>query len=364
MVRPTRAREYRRRTMIATLGVGTVGALSGCLGNGDDGDDDDSGTSDTSNSGDEEGEGSWEEAYYSDPEEIFGNPVRRTPSDPDELEDPDTLNFAYVPAEEPAVLEEAFDPMIEMLEENTGKNVEYFGGQNYASLIEAMRSGRLHLGAFGAAALVYAVNMSGAQPFVAHGDQDDSIGYTALTISHADSDITEPEDLIGRTVAHADPGSTSGDLLPRAFFEQEYGIVPEEDYDVEYSGGHDQSMLGVYHGDYEVAHISDGGGVRAMERHEIESREDVPDNMQNFNLVVQSAEIPSVAYATWYRLEPELRDQIQETFVGYEFEGKMAEHFGDEYWYKEVEYVEDYELPRQLQEFAGVEFTDDELDEL
>ena len=44
---------------------------------------------------------------------------------------------------------------------------------------------------------------------------------------HADSDIFSPEDLAGRTFAFNDPNSTSGYLVPSAFFMMEMGVDPK-----------------------------------------------------------------------------------------------------------------------------------------
>lgn len=44
-------------------------------------------------------------------------------------------------------------------------------------------------------------------------------------------------------------------LLPRALFPA-LGVVPDEDYEVTYSGSHDQSMLGVVAGDYDAAPVA------------------------------------------------------------------------------------------------------------
>src|SRR3546814_1162827 len=75
-------------------------------------------------------------------------------------------------------------------------------------------------------------------------------GYTLQLYTRKDSGIDTLEDLKGKRVAHTSPTSNSGNQAPRALF-ADLGVVPEKDYEVVYSGSHDQSMLGVVAGDYE-----------------------------------------------------------------------------------------------------------------
>lgn len=342
--------------------------LAGCTSNtqnesGGGGADSGSGRTSSSSGGTDEPQ------FQGDPDEIFGNPVRKTPEDSDEWVDPDTLNFAYVPTEDPQALKEAFQPVIKRIEEETGKNVEYFGGQTYASLVEAMRSGRLHVGGFGGAATVFAVNLAGAQPFTAGADiESDSIGYFSMTITRPDTDIGEPGDLVGRTVGHADPGSTSGNLLPRAAWTRQLEIQPGKDYNVKYTGGHDQSVLAVHNGDLPAAHVSSGSGRRAMLAHDIEEegigvQTGSYENIENFDIVWRSQDIPSSAFSNWYKLHPDLKESVRSAMLGYEFDGAMKEKFGPQY-YKEIDYIEDYQTPRDILAFQDIEFTEEELSEL
>lgn len=357
----------KRRKVLVTVGGG-LGALAGCTGREQN--NSGSGGTQSGNGGSSSGNGESDEPQFqTDPDEIYGNPVRKTPEDSDEWVDPDTLNFAYVPTEDPQALEEAFQPVIERIESETGKDVEYFGGQTYASLVEAMRSGRLHIGGFGASALVFAVNLSGAQPFTAGADiETDSIGYFSMTITSPESEIEEPEDLVGQTVGHADPGSTSGNLLPRAAWTRQLEIEPGEDYEVKYTGGHDQSVLAVHNGDLPAAHVSSGSGRRAMLAHNIEEegigvQTGSYENIENFNIIWRSGQIPSTAFSNWYKLHPDVKESVRSAMLEYEFDGAMKEKFGPQY-YKEIDYIEDYQTPRDILAFEGIEFTEEELSEL
>ena len=71
---------------------------------------------------------------------------------------------------------------------------------------------------------------------------------------HADSDIFSPEDTAGKTFAFNDPNSTSGYLVPSAFFMMEMGIDPQKHFaKVIFSGSHEASILAVANKKVEVA---------------------------------------------------------------------------------------------------------------
>ena len=150
---------------------------------------------------------------------------------PDEVVDPNTLVFAYTPVEDPAIYEDIWMPFIEHLEEATGKNVQFFAVQSNSAQVEAMRSGRLHVGGFSTGPTPFAVNLAGAVPFALMGSDDGRFGYTLQVYTRADSGIEEMTDLAGKRVAHTSPTSNSGNQAPRALF-PDLGVVPEEDYEV------------------------------------------------------------------------------------------------------------------------------------
>ena len=110
------------------------------------------------------------------------------PKDPAKLVNPDTLIFTYAPVEDPAVYEGAWSDFLKHLERVTGKKTKYFGLQNYAAQIEAMRSGRLHISAYSTGSLVYAVHLAGAVPFAIMRDEKGPSGYHLIVMTQAKND--------------------------------------------------------------------------------------------------------------------------------------------------------------------------------
>ncbi len=199
-----------------------------------------------------------------------GDLVADLPKDPKKLKNPGTLVFTYTPVEDPAVYESIFRPFTEHLSKCTGKRVVFYQVQSNAAEIEAMRSGRLHVGGFSTGPTNFAVNLAGAIPFAVKGDEKELQGYNLIMIVKKDSPLQKLSDLKGKKVAHTSPSSNSGNLAPRTLFPP-LGLVPDQDYKVVYSGKHDQSIKGVETGDYDAAPVASDVFKRMAERGQIKA---------------------------------------------------------------------------------------------
>jgi len=272
---------------------------------------------------------------------------------PAETVDPDTLVFAYTPVEDPAIYEDIWEPFIEHLEEVTGKQVQFFAVQSNSAEVEAMRSGRLHIAGFSTGPTPYAVNLAGNVPFAIMGSEDGRFGYTLQVYVQADSDIQTMEDLKGKRVAHTAPTSNSGNLAPRALF-PDLGVVPEEEYEVVYSGSHDQSMLGVVAGDYAAAPVASEVVERMAERGLYDPAE--------VRIVWESKPFPTTSYGYAHNLSPELKQKIEEAFFSFDFTGTaLGEEFTGVSKFVPISYKDDWAIIRQIQEANGVQYTPEGL---
>ena len=107
-----------------------------------------------------------------------GSPVQERSDDESEWLDPDTLVFTESPAEDrQQSYVEKLDPLIERLEETTGKDVEFTQVQSYAASVEAMRSERVHIANFATGATPFAVNLAGAVPFAVGFQSDGAFSF-------------------------------------------------------------------------------------------------------------------------------------------------------------------------------------------
>jgi len=106
--------------------------------------------------------------------------VADTPKDSKKLKNPNTIVFTYTPVEDPAVYEKIFQPFTQDLGKCLDKRVVFYQVNSNAAEIEAMRSGRLHVGGFSTGPTAFAVNIAGAVPFAVKGTEKEYQGYNLL----------------------------------------------------------------------------------------------------------------------------------------------------------------------------------------
>lgn len=279
--------------------------------------------------------------------------VADLPLDESEWEDPDTLIFSYVPVEDPAVYADVFDPFIEHMEEVTGKNVRFFSADSYSAQVEALRSGRLHVAGLSTGTNPFGVNIGGFVPFSIMGTDEGEYGYRMQVIVHADSDIESLDDLRGETVAHTEQASNSGNQAPRALLAEE-GLVPDEDYEVTYSGGHDRSILGVVNRDYVAAPVASSVLTRMARRDQLD--------MDDVRVIYETDPFPTTGYGHAHNLHPSLALLIRKAFFTFDFEGNsVGEEFTEADRFLPITYRNEWRVVRTIQEANDVRYTRESL---
>lgn len=276
-----------------------------------------------------------------------GDMVADTPKDAKKLKTPNTLVFTYTPVEDPAVYEKVFKPFTDYLGQCTGKRVVFYQVQSNAAEIEAMRSGRLHVGGFSTGPTAFAVNIAGAVPFAIKGYEKDFQGYNLIVIVKADSPFQKLSDLKGKKVAHTSPSSNSGHLAPLALFPKE-GLKPDVDYKPLFSGKHDQSVLGVNSGDYDAAAVASDVFHRMAVRGQI--KED------DFRVIYRSAKFPTSSFAYAHDLEPAFRDKMLKCFYDYRYTDEMKKAFDGADRFFPINYKEHWAVVRDVAEAGGDKF--------
>lgn len=285
-----------------------------------------------------------------------GDLLADRPKDPKAWQNPATLVFSYTPVEDPAVYENVFADFLTHLSKVTGKRIRWFPAESYAAQIEAMRSGRLHIAGVATGATAFAVNLGGFVPLVSMQRPDGSLGYTLQLITHRDSTIKSVADLKGRRVAHVAPSSNSGDIAPRALF-RAMGIEPGKDYQVLYSGRHDNSIMGVVNKDYDAAPIASTVLERMQARGLFK-----PGTLR---VVYESAPFPRAAFGVPHNLTPDLQARIREAFLTFDFKNsKLAQEFKDVERFAPISYLEHWRDVRTIHKASGVRYTQESLSKL
>lgn len=181
------------------------------------------------------------------------------------------VQFSSVSAENQAATTARFKELAEVFKKKTGVELKIFTASDYAGTVQALTSGQIQMAQMGGSAYSSAwIDSDGqVEPLVANKELDGQLGYHSILIVKADSPYQKLEDLKGKTLAWADANSTSGYLIPMVSL-RAAGIEPQKYFGKTlFSGGHEQSVLGVINGQFDSAFTwsskgHNAGQIRAM----------------------------------------------------------------------------------------------------
>ena len=270
-----------------------------------------------------------------------------TPKDAKKLKNPNTIVFTYTPVEDPAVYEKIFQPFTQDLGKCLDKRVVFYQVNSNAAEIEAMRSGRLHVGGFSTGPTAFAVNIAGAVPFAVKGNEKEFQGYNLLVVVKKSSPFMKLMDLKGKKLAHTSPSSNSGHMAPLALFPSE-GLIPDKDYKILFSGKHDQSIMGVNSGDYDAAAVASDVYYRMASRGQIKA--------DDFRIIYKSNKFPTSSFAYAHDLDPTLAKKLVKCFYDYRFTPEMVKAFDGADRFFPVNFQKDWEVVRQVASGSGEAF--------
>lgn len=274
--------------------------------------------------------------------------VADLPTDPKDWVDPSTIIFTYTPVEDPAVYANIWQGFVDHMSKVTGRKVVFFPVQSNAAQLEAMRSGRLHVAGFNTGSNPIAVSCAGFVPFGMMAYKDGKYGYEMEIIVPANSTITSPDQIKGKTMAFTSPTSNSGFKAPSAILKGEFGLVAEVDFTPVFSGKHDNSILGVANGDYEVAAVANSVLQRMVRRGVI--KED------QVKTIYKSQTFPTTGYGHAHNLHPELVGKIKTAFWTYQWDENFKKEFKKADIFVGIQHKYDWAVIRGIDKANGVKY--------
>lgn len=259
---------------------------------------------------------------------------------------PDKIVLGMTAVEDANTAKRTYAPLLAHLGTCLKKEVELFPPVREGSVLEAQRSGAIHIGHYATGGMLYAVNFAGAVPFAGKGVEKTghADAYTLKLLVRANSPINKVTDLKGKKVAHTTQTSNSGNLAPRALF-PEIGLKPDVDYKVEYSGGHDSSLTGVKLGLYDAAAVASDVMERMEAKGEIKASE--------FRVLYESESFPTDAFAMSHNLEPALQEKISKCFLEFKFPDSMSKALEGNNRFFPLDYRKDWSLVRLIARASG-----------
>ncbi len=152
------------------------------------------------------------------------------------------------------------------IEATLGVPVKVFTPADYDGVIQGLLGGTIDYAGLGASAYakIYLTDPEAVDVQLTTQNVDGSTGYYSIGFARKDSGITSIETAKGKTFAFADPNSTSGYLVPAAELTASLGELDKYFAEVKFSGGHEQTIIGVHNGDI-AAGVSWADGLGAWE---------------------------------------------------------------------------------------------------
>lgn len=185
------------------------------------------------------------------------------------------ITFATIATEEMAVVAERWQPTIKYLSERADIKINFFASTSYAAAVEALINDFADVAMLGPKIYTVARAKSAKiEPIVGTGRppnhfmKEACACYHGRLITKKGSKFTTIESLKGAVLALTDPGSTSGNALPRALFPEEIGGMSLDDYfgRIFYAGSHDGAAKAVFTGKADAAFVSENALSRAIDR--------------------------------------------------------------------------------------------------
>lgn len=236
------------------------------------------------------------------------------------------VGFASVSAENQAATEARFRDVARVFKERTGVEMRIFTASDYAGTVQALTSGQIQLAQLGASAYSSAwIDSDGAvEPLVTNRELDGALGYHSILIVKNDSPYQKLQDLKGKTLAWADPNSTSGYLIPLVSLRAS-GIEPEKFFGrTLFSGGHEQSVLGVINGQLDSAFTWSSKGHNAGQIRAMVDRGVL--KLDQFRVVWESPLIPNPLIAVRKDMPEDMKRELRQFWVDlHKLDPKVAE---------------------------------------
>lgn len=230
-------------------------------------------------------------------------------------ENPDALTFAIIPTEETVAELELYQPVTDRLAELTGKKIQFFMPTSYASVVEGMLSGFVHVGVLGPYSYVIASEKDPAiEVFATYAKrpghlQEEGPGYRGVLVTKKGSKFTTIESLKGAVLGLTDPGSTSGNLMPRVVFSDTVGMDLDDYFGkVVYTGSHELSTVAVHQGKVDGAFVATHRFDNVINKGEAK--------LEEFNVLWKSDPIPQDPFVYRNTLCDDIKKQIESTFLG------------------------------------------------
>lgn len=223
------------------------------------------------------------------------------------------------------------------LAKELGIEVKIIKGSDYASVIEAMKTGKVDFASTGAFSYAIAATKAGAEPLVTTAyTKTGKLNYSGSVIfTSSKSGITSIDQVIANpqnfTMSFADPASTSGYLYPLVYLRSK-GIEPAEDMkQTLFAGGHTAGIFSC------LSQKVDLGCTHATALERLELRKRIDSG--SYRILWETNTIPPGNIYVRSSLPKKYKDRLRKAFVGLKDKDTVLMNLIKETYRKDIIYV-------------------------
>lgn len=182
---------------------------------------------------------------------------------PKDKGDGSTVHFSVIPRDNPRILYEKFQPLLDYLSETTPYRYDLVLKKNHEDTVNALGRGELDIAFLDPLTYLEAHLRYNAQTVLKPLGSDNSSTYKSAIIKRRDSPIKTLRDLKGKSVAFSALKSASGNLMPR-YLLANAGIHLNELSKYENFDYHDSVVKAILRGEYDAGAVRDSVAKRFM----------------------------------------------------------------------------------------------------
>ncbi len=231
------------------------------------------------------------------------------------------IKFGIISTESQTNQRPIWEPLIKAFSDAIGLPVKAFYVTQYVAVIEAMRTGNIHLAWYGGKSYIEAAKRANAEVFAQVVDTEGGKGYYSHLITNKNNPIVAEAKAMGGdkytiknaanlTFAFNDPNSTSGFLVPSYYIFAQNGVDPKKIFKrLVFSGSHEATALAIANNQVDVATNNNESLDRLQKTN--------PQAAAQIETIWTSTLIPSDPIAYRKDLPADLKEKIRNFFYNY-----------------------------------------------
>jgi phosphonate transport system substrate-binding protein len=226
-------------------------------------------------------------------------------------EGPRQLVMAVTPSNIPTELFKASEAFGAELGKKLGLSIKIYMPTDYVGVVEALRNKTADIAFVHPAGYVFANREAKAQ-IVAVDVWHGKTSYTSRIFVRKDSGFKSLEDLRGKTIAFADPASTSGYVYPMVLLMKK-GLVKNRDpktffKEAMFAGTHEAALLALLNGSVDAVASFDLAPQQYLKEKE---------RVDRLTFLAETDPIPEAGMVVREGLDPALVKKLQETLMAF-----------------------------------------------